>query len=265
MTDGTKTTRTHHFLAAYQPLPPDLECQIWDRVHRAGFSGDDPTSIMIAHDTIVEARLAKSDILYDGLPKRAAQAVKHAMGGMIAEYISVQNRQNTKIASQVVDATLKALMQRLPTLERTLQWRGIVQFIFAFTLIAVLLVGAGYVVGRSETRGLETGYAGLANQPDAKTWQMLQRLNPSVDDFIATLCRPGQAGYQKTESGRDACVFTFFIDAPSLASSSGFLSTLRKHLMSIRASMPFEIIFAFGVLAGLAMTPFVKKGKTNPW
>lgn len=192
MTAPPRKSRLDHFLEAYRPLEPWVERRVWDRVHRAGWSQDDPVSLQIAFDAIAETRIAITIAAMDVLPGRMAEAAKVTLNQIEKAREQTAAAEREAIAAHVAQETGDVLRASMPRLERQFQWRVATRLIVTAALIALVASGVGYILGRHDTAALDSRYADLAEQPDAETWQTLQEVNPNLDEVISDQCRPGQ-------------------------------------------------------------------------
>lgn len=259
MTARPKTTRLAHFLEAYKPLAPQTERAVWDRVHRAGWSADDPASLQIAHDTITEARLAAFTTQMNALPARMAQATEKSLKKMQQAQADDQAAEREAIASRIAKEAREVLRASMPRLARQFHWAVALRLIATVSLLALFSAGAGYLVGRGETAVLQERYADLATKPDAQTWITLQRVNGNLDHVISRECRQGQEQHIPTASGRRACAVPLWLEGPSAPAPASLLGQAGEHLVSARATMPFTAILGLGILLGLGLLPLARR------
>lgn len=254
MTRPARQTRLEHFLEAYQPMAAVVMDVIWDRVHRAGCSADDPASIQIAHDTIMEARLHEhSDIL-----RRSPGDLKQAMSLVLNEaeesYQSNRAADRAKLAAHVAETAGKILEAEIPKWEQAFHWRAFIRGIAAIILLGVLCTGVGYAIGRADTASLEKSYVSIALEADAATWLLLQAINPNLDRVISENCSLGQEGHIQTPSGRRACDIPLWLEGPAAPQPLTTFQKTRAHIVSLTVRLPFSIILLLGGLLGIAVS-----------
>ena len=227
---------------------------IWDRVHRAGCSADDPASIQIAHDTIMEARLHEHSNILRRSPGYLKQAITLALNEAEQNHQKNRAADRANLAAHVAETTGKILEAEIPKWERAFHWRTVVRGIVAFTLVAALCTGVGYAIGRTDTASLEKNYASIALEADAATWLRLQAVNPNLDRVISKNCSLGQEGHIQTESGRRACALPLWLEGPAAPKPLTTHQKSRAHIASLTARLPFSIILLLGGLLGIAVS-----------
>ena len=261
MVDVVRTTRLEHFLEAYQPLGPELQLRIWDRVDRAGWSPDDPMSLQIAHDAIMESRLASFGAKMDTLPAWLDTAVQQAQEKVAAARTREAAADRRAIATQVAQEATTALQAALPRFEKSVHRRAAQRLVVTLAIIGLLGGTFGYIWGRHDTRTLEGAFAGLAERPDGKTWIHLVELNANLDWILAKACAAGGSGAFVTAEGRRACAVPLWLETP-IAAPPGPLTVLdiaTDHFASLSARLPFLVTLAIGALFGAAVLPLLQR------
>lgn len=261
MAEVVRKTRLEHFLEAYQPLGPELQQRIWDRVHRAGWSTDDPTSLQIAHDAIMESRLVSFGAKMDTLPARLDMAVQQAQGKVAAARIREAAADRRAIAAQVAQEATTALQAALPRFEKSVHRRAAQRLVLTLAIIGLLGGTFGYIWGRHDTRTLESAFVGLAERPDGKTWIRLSELNGNLDWILAKACAAGGSGDFVAADGRLACYVPLWLEAP-IAAPTGPLTVLdlaTNHFASLSARLPFLATLSIGALLGAALLPLLQR------
>ncbi|MEP1315008.1 MAG: hypothetical protein ABJL57_00590 [Hyphomonas sp.] len=265
MTGPAKKNRIEHFIAAYEPLDGKTESLIWDRVHRGGWGLDDPASIQIAHDTIMEARMTTHLALVAQLPDQIAKATIDSVSSIQAFQAREKSSYAKRIAHHIASETRDGLVKIIPMLETELatgarlrlrRW----QLWRAFgMLLTIAFVGYGsYVMGRTETSGNASEFAELATRTDAPAWLELLRANRHIDLLIAEFCVPGQPNYFHHTDGRAACNFSLFLEETSPPASVGYLKLAGDFLVSTWANASNEVLTFFGHLGAA-------KSVQDPW
>lgn len=256
-----RKSRLDHFLEAYRPIDQDVERRLWDRVHRAGWSQDDPVSLQIAFQAIEEARMAAIAARMDALPDQMAEAARVTLNQIEKARARTTAAEREAIAAHVAQEAGDVLRASMPRLERQFQWRVATRLIATAALIALVASGAGYILGRHDTAALDSRYADLAEQPDAETWQTLQEVNPNLDEVISDQCRPGQQDHIATASGRKACAVPLWLEGDVVRLPTGFVGRTREHLTSLQARLPFGAVLTIGVLLGISISPPLRRLK----
>lgn len=279
MTGSAKKTRVEHFIADYEPLDEETEKLIWERVHKAGWGSDDPASLQIAHDTIMEVRMTAYLAQFDRLPDQMAKAMKSSISLIQAHQAREQTDYARKIAHHIANETRDSLATRMQELEALLAKGararlrlGLLCRTF-WILVAVVSIGyGGYVMGRIETSDLASEFAELAKRPDARVWQNLQRLNMDMDLFIAEFCVPGQLKYFHHSDGRAACDVSLFLEETTTPTSVGYLEHAKGFLASTWEKVSYEALAILGILGaafgyGLAQIKawVASRGAEVPW
>lgn len=251
MKQPQRKTRLDDFLEAYQPLDKALLARIGKRVNGAGLSPDDPNSLQIAHETIIEARLRQhARALYD-LPKNIELAVKLAL--QTAEITDQRNRaaHREEFSQQIAGTVSDVLEAEIPRWERSLHLRMVARLGLTAVLICTIGMTAGYMIGRYDTARLNERYAEMAAQPDAGTWLHLQSVNGNLDEVLSNNCRPGQAQHIKTQDGQEACAVPLWLDAPEAPRPITTIQKAHSQFVSLRARLPFTIILLLGISVGI--------------
>lgn len=254
-------TRLEHFLEAYQPLGPELQQRVWDRVYRAGWSPDDPMSLQIAHDAIMESRLGSFGAKMDTLPARLDTAVQQALEKVAAARTRESAADRRAIATQVAQEAAIALQIALPRFEKFVHQRAAQRLVLTLAIIGLLGGIGGYIWGRHDTRQLESAFVGFAERADAKTWIRLLEVNGNLDWTLAKACAAGGSGGFVTTEGRRACYVPLWLEAPD-AVPPGPLTVLdlaADHFASLSARLPFLVTVAIGALLGTALTPVLHR------
>ena len=254
-------TRLEHFLEAYQPLGLELQQRIWDRVHRAGWSPDDPMSLQIAHDAITEDRLARFAGKLGSLPGQLDKAVQDALDKVAAARTREAAADRKVIATQVAQEATTALQLALPRFEKSIHLRAAQRLVVMLAVIGLLCGAGGYIWGRHDRAQLESAFAGLAERADAKTWIRLLELNANLDSSLAKACAAGGSGGFITAEGRRACYVPLWLEAP-IEAVSGPLTVLdlaTNHFASLSARLPFLVTLAIGALLGAAALPLLHR------
>ena len=261
MAGVVRKTRLEHFLEAYQPLGLELQQRIWDRVHRAGWSADDPMSLQIAHEAIMEDQLASFGAKMDTLPARLDMAVQQAQDKVAAVRARETAADRQAIATQVAQEATTALQVALPRFEKSVFWRAAQRLVLTLAIIGLLCGTGGYIWGRHDTTQLESAFAGLAERADAKTWIRLLELNGNLDWSLAKACAVGGSGGFITAEGRRACYVPLWLEAP-IAGVPGPLTVLdlaANYFASLSARLPFLVTLAIGALLGAALMPLLHR------
>jgi hypothetical protein len=254
-------TRLEHFLEAYQPLGLELQQRIWDRVHRAGWSADDPMSLQIAHETIMEDQLASFVGKLATLPLQLDKAVQQALDKVAAVRARETTADRQAIAIQVAQEATAALQAALPRFEKSVFWRAAQRLFLTLAIIGLLCGAGGYIWGRHDTSQLESAFAGIAERADAKTWIRLLELNANLDWTLAKACAVGGSGEFVTAEGRRACAVPLWLETP-IAAPPGPLTVLdlaADHFASLSARLPFLVTLAIGALFGTALVPLLHR------
>ncbi|MFN3157362.1 hypothetical protein [Marivita cryptomonadis] len=253
MKSSTRKTRVEHFLEAFQSLNPDLLERIWDRIHRASWSADDPASVQIAHDTIMEEMLVNSLRRIEAVPETIQKMAEATSADIDRTYRQQRDRDMTAISSSVAAASSAVLQSELPKWERSYHWRTAARLFSSTALACVIALAVGYIVGREDTAGLSDEYAALAHQADAATWIRLQTLNFNLDNLISTHCRPGQPGHILTTTGQKACDLPLWIEALPAPRPVTTWARAADQVTSVSARMPFGFTLGIGILIGIAI------------
>lgn len=271
MTERRKTTRLDHFLTGYEPLDPELAAQIRDRIHRAGWHPDDPASLQIAHDTVMESCMqgnyAKFGMLLyymakelQKFPALVTDDMTRAMKKVLEHSASDHAVHNKSNATLIVRNVHQAVKDSLFEYERQRVWKLIPRHSLVILAVVILIAGSGYLAGRSTTSELQSAYAAQhALNPDAESWLKLQTLNPQISTAIETLCKPGQRGYIKTESGRPACALSFWTEGPEHVRGTGLVARTQEYFYWARATWGLEVALLAGAALGCMLSALKQK------
>lgn len=258
MTEAPKTTRVAHFIAAYDPLDEKTQKLIWDRVHRGGWGPDDPMSLQIAHDTIMEARMEANLAAATRLPDRITKATDASISAVQKSQAQERTAYARNIAHQIAKETRSSLVESMPRLEaqlarrarsrRALTWA---LGVFSILLVAAFIGLSGFVMGRVTTADLDLQFAEQATRPDADTWLDLLRENGNLDDLIADHCGPGRAGHISDPSGRAACRLPLWLDDIEAPVSRGVFARAKGFLVSAWAKLSYEGLAIIALVLGV--------------
>lgn len=239
-------SRLEHFLKAYEPIEDNVMQLIYERLNRAGWSRDDPASLQIAHDTIIQVGMASYAEIMHRMPQRMENAICLAM--KIARQDSQWQRDQNAyaIAEHIAGAVEGALLKEIPKWEYKFLWRVIQHVVLVISLISLTAFAGGYILGRTNTAGLAERHAQFATEPDASTWLNLHAFNTNLDEILSLNCRPGQKGYIATASGKDACVISLWTEDIQASSTN----TVQAYLFSWWIQLPVWATFSIGVLIG---------------
>lgn len=201
MKQPQRKTRLDDFLEAYQPLGKSLLERISDRVNCAGLSPDDPTSLQIAHETIIEARLRQHARALHDLPKNIELAVKSAL--QAAEITDQRNRAayREEFSQQVAGTVSDVLEAEIPRWERSLHLRMVARLGLTAVLISMIGMTAGYLVGHK---------TGVAKAGNAAEWgltdegQTARALAESGSLYLVAECL-GEDWYVEQQNGYNIC------------------------------------------------------------
>jgi hypothetical protein len=251
-------TRLDHFLDGHRPLPEALERHVWDRVHRARCSPDDPASVQIAVETLLELRAAAITARMDAVPGEIAEAVRAVLREVGTAHRHEVVAERAAIAERVAREAREVLGHSMPKLERQFHWRVAHRLLLTAALIGLLAAGGGYILGRHETAALGRDYAALAARPDAATWLRLQQVNGNLDVTISGDCTPGGRNRIETAWGRRACAVPLWLEGPVPRAPTA-METVGDHLASLRARLPFGAILGLGMLLGLVLAPLARR------
>ena len=251
MTKQEDNSRLAHFLKGYPDTTPELESVIYDRMHRAGLSPNDPTSWLIAHNTITETKMLEHGKQIDSLPPRIAKKLMDSFDQVENKHVQALAAEKSAIAKRVADEAGAALREGMPRLVRQFHWRVALHLIATFMVATVLATGVGYVSGRAETSTLAAQQAALAARPDASTWIRLQTANGNIDDIIVKHCLRGQQHFVETGTERGACNVPLNLDGQAVPAPAGIAGQVEEQLVSTRAKMSFVAILFLGGLIGV--------------
>lgn len=205
MTPTPKPSRLDRYLDTYPGLPAQLRKTIWDRMDGANCSADDPISLQVASDVILQYRLQKHSDLVKGIPAKVNEASKSIEDKLVACNERHLTDARKLVAQDVRCAVEGTLDASFPKLERLHVVRAARVLCSAGLAIAVLAVGAGFFLGHRYAVQHGGEYAALAQEPDAATWRKLQRINGDIDRTLAEHCREGSANYRRSASGLERC------------------------------------------------------------
>lgn len=253
MTEQENTSRLAHFLKGYQQITPKLETVIYDRVHRAGFSPDEPMSMVLAHHTIIEANMLEHVEQLNKLPPRIAKKLQESFDQVQDKHVQALAAEKSVIAKRVAEETGAAVREEMPRLVRQFHWRVAAHLMVTFLVAAVLIAGVAHVSGRSVTSSIAAEQAEFAPRPDAATWNRLQRVNPNIDNTIAKNCRLGQEHYVPNGTLRGACNIPLNLDGQTVPAPVGLAGQVQEQLITTRAKMSFEAILLLGMIIGIGL------------
>lgn len=248
-------TRLDYFLEGYAPLENEVKFKILDRVYRASLSLDDPMSLQIAHDTILENRMASFGGKIAALPGQLDKGVQSALDKVEASRVRAAKADRQAIAEQVAREATGALQAALPRFETALHRRTAQRLLMSLVLLSVVVGLAGYIWGRHDTRQLEEKFAELAVRADAKTWIRLLDLNSNLEWTLSEACAAGGSGFFLAADGRPACYVPLWLDAPDMPTRgpSTVMESATDYLASFGSRSSFFVILGFGVLLGAAL------------
>lgn len=246
-----RKTRLDQFLEAYPPLGKALLGRISHRVNSAGLSPDDPSSLIIAHETIFEALLHQHAQALDDVPNNIEQAVDSAL--QAAEMRDQGNRaaHRTEFTKEVAQTVGDALATEIPRWERSFHLRMVARIGMTALLLCTIGMTAGYMIGRYDTAALSERYAEVASRPDAATWMRLQSVNGNLDGILSDNCRPGKTQHLEIQGGRIGCAVPLWIDAPDAPRSVTTIQKAQSQFVSLRARLPFGVVLSIGLLVGI--------------
>jgi hypothetical protein len=250
-----KKTRLDHFLEGYRPLEEELEIKIWDRVHRANLSPEDPMSIQIASDTIQEDRMTRFAAKMAALPEQLDEGVQSALGKVEASRTRAAVADRRVIAEQVAHDATTALQAALPRFEKTIHRRTAQRFFPTLTLISLVAGIGGYIWGRHDTAHLETQFAAFATRADAQTWVSLLEMNANLDENLSRACTSGGSGLSMPPEGGLACSVPLWLDAPDMPTPGPLTLTdfATDHLTSLRTRASSFTLVGVGLLLGAGL------------
>ena len=255
MAFSVNKTRLEYFLEGYAPLENEVKSKILDRVYRASLSLDDPMSLQIAHDTILENRMASFGGKIAALPGQLDKGVQSALDKVEASRVRAAKVDRQAIAEQVAREATGALQAALPRFERTLHSRTVLRLVLTLALLSLVAGLAGYIWGRHDTRQLEEKFAELAVRADAKTWIRMLELNGNLEWTLSEACDAGDTRFFWAADGRPACNVPLWLDAPDMPTRGPLtvVDSATDHLVSFGSRSPFFVILGFGVLLGAAL------------
>lgn len=254
MTQQNETSLLEHFLEGYPDITPELRKIIWERVHRAQMSGNDPACWQIAHVAIMEAMMLEHVKQLHNLPPQIAKKLKDSFGQVQDKHAQVLTAETSVIAKRVADETGAAVREAMPRLVRQFHWRVAAHLFVTFLVAAVLIAGVAHMSGRSVTNSIAAEQAEFAPRPDAETWNKLQRVNGNIDEIIAKNCRFGQENYVPNGTLRGACNIPLNLDGPTIPAPVGLAGQVQEQLITTRAKMSFGAILLLGMIIGLGVS-----------
>lgn len=259
MTEAPKKTRLEYFIAAYDPLDEKTKSLIWERVHRGRWGPDDPMSLQIAHDTIMEARMEANLAAATRLPDRIAKATDASISAVQKSQAQERTAYARNIAHQIAEETRSSLVESMPRLEAQLARRARSRRALAWTLgvfsilLAVAFIGlSGFVMGRMTTADLDLQFAEQATRPDADTWLDLLRKNRGLEILIAENCSPNRAGHIDTTSGRWSCDLPLWLNGPEAPAPIGAFARAKGFIVSAWAKLSYEWLAIIALVLGVS-------------
>jgi hypothetical protein len=253
VTQKNENSLLEHFLEGYPNITPELRKIIWDRVHRAQMSGDDPACWEIAHATIIEAMMLEHAEHLNTLPHKIAKKLADSFDTMQDKYARSLAAEKSAIAQRVADEAGVALREGMPRLAREFHWRVAANLFVTFMVAAIVIAGISYASGRAETGTLAAQQAELAARPDASTWIRLQAVNGNIDDIIAKNCRFGQELYVPNGTLRGACNVPLNLGGQTVPGPAGLVGQVEEQMVSTRAKMSFNAILLLGMIMGIVL------------
>lgn len=247
-------SRLEHFLKAYEPIEDNVMQLIYERLNRAGWSRDDPASLQIAHDTIIQVGMASYAEIMHGMPQRIENAICLAM--KIARQDSQWQRDQNAyaIAEHIAGAVEGALLKEIPKWEYKFLWRVIQHVVLVISLISLTAFAGGYILGRTNTAGLAERHAQFATEPDASTWLNLHAFNTNLDEILSLNCRPGQKGYIATASGKDACVISLWTEDVQAQPTKNILGKMENYIVYLHFKFHLWLIIFIGAIIGISIS-----------
>jgi hypothetical protein len=179
MAFAVSKTRLEYFLEGYAPLEKEVEAKILDRVYRASLSLDEPMSLQIAHDTILENRMASFGGKMAALPGQLDKGVQSALDKIEASRVRASKADREAIADQVAREAIGALQAALPRFETTLHRRTAQRLLLSLVLLSTVVGLVGYIWGRHDTRLLSDNHHGRLRQPSWPVGLNGRRVCPS--------------------------------------------------------------------------------------
>ncbi len=251
-----KRSRLEHFLEAYGPLDAKIEKLIYDRVHRANAGTEDPLSMQIAHDTILEFRMRTLLRDIKRTPVELSEAMAACIKSMQAAQARVDAQYARKIADHIAEETKRSLESSLPRLEQQLMagarsrnWRARILMVAACLTLFGLSGASGFIMGRVAIGDKASEYAALATEPDAATWHRLQRANDSLDLLIVRNCGPGRVGHLEGVNGRKACLVPLWLEEAAIPRPISHFARGRKVIASWWSGLGPSLRFLLGFVA----------------
>ena len=261
MAFAVNKTRLEYFLEGYAPLENEVESKILDRVYRASLSLDDPMSLQIAHDTILENRMASFGGKMAALPGQIDKGVQSALDKVEASRVRAAKADRQAIAEQVAREATGALLAALPRFERTLHRRTAQRLLLSLALLSLVAGTGGYIWGRHDTAQFETQFAAFSTRADAKTWISLLALNGNLDASLSKACTPGGSGFFMTQEGRPACSVPLWLDAPDMPTPGPLTvaDSVTDYLRSFWSGSSSFALLGIGLLLGAALQSLLRK------
>lgn len=256
-----RKTRLEYFLEGYAPLEEEVESKILDRVYRASMSLDDPMSLQIAHDTILENRMVSFGGKMAALPGQLDKGVQFALDKVEASRVRATKADRQAIAEQVAREATAALQAALPRFETTLHRRTAQRLVLTLALLSLVAGTGGYIWGRHDTAQLATQFAAFSTRADAKTWVSLLALNGNLDASMSKACIPSGSGFFMTPEGRRACHVPLWLDAPGMPTPGPLTVTdfVTDYLRSMWSRSPSFALLGIGLFLGAALPSLLRK------
>lgn len=249
-----------HYLEGHGGLDQQVKKIIWDRLHRAHMTADDPAGMIIAENAVRQAALERHEKSLDTFLKRLDQATTATAIQTIGIIASARDADRKEIVQATAAEVRRALQSSIPSLEKEVLRGAVLRLIRCIILIALFGGGIGYVVGRHDTHGLTVASSELAKRPDAKTWISLQQNNPNLDTTIARECGPGHEGYAADKAGIEFCFIPLRLET-SAPLRTGLIGTVLNDLESMRARLPVWALILSGMALGVICVPLIKRLK----
>jgi hypothetical protein len=173
-------------------LDPATRDLAWRRMMDIGLTPDDPTVVYLAVGGLLEQAARTIPAVLDAVPERIERAAARAVGP-VAEAASARvEAAHAALAERTGVAVAAAASAHLTRIERT-RARELGLWAAAMVLgCGILCGGVGYWLGRRDTLGLDTRWAGLSQRSDASAWLILVAANPDLRDQMSRFCAPAQ-------------------------------------------------------------------------
>jgi hypothetical protein len=173
-------------------LDPATRDLAWRRMMDIGLTPDDPTVVYLAVGGLLEQAARTIPAALYAVPERVEQAAARAVGP-VAEAASARvEAAHAALAERTGVAVAAAAAAHLTRIERT-RAREVGLWAAAIVLsCGILCGGAGYWLGRRDTLGLDTRWAGLSQRSDASAWLILVAANPDLREQMSRFCTPAQ-------------------------------------------------------------------------